>query len=78
MWIRNSRKRIDIKSIWVYNTGIMMKKETLHFTFDRPRTRAHKVLFENDTPFKCKRVEPKNNYRRKPKHGKKEWLNADD
>jgi len=54
-----------------------MKKETLHFTLERPKHRAHKVLFENDSPFKCKRVEPKTQYRRKPRFGKKEWLSAD-
>ena len=32
------------------------------------KTRAHLVLFCKDTPFKQKRVECKNTYRRKPKH----------
>ena len=45
--------------------------------FEDPEHVRHKVLFDNDSPFKCKRVEPKNQYRRKPRFGKKEWFSAD-
>lgn len=53
---------------------VMMKKETFCLSFTRSKSRTHKVLFENDTPFKCKREEPKNSYQRKLKHGKNSWL----
>lgn len=36
------------------------------------KTRAHRVLFFNDTPFKPKRVELKTRYQRQPKHRKGE------
>lgn len=49
-----------------------MKKETIHFTFARPKNRAHFVLF-GDTPFKPKKVELKTGYKRKPKHPNKDW-----
>ena len=32
------------------------------------KTRAHRVLFVKDTPFKPKRVEPKTRYQRHDKH----------
>ncbi len=35
------------------------------------KTRAHKVLWDRDLPFKPKREESKISYRRKPKHPKK-------
>lgn len=49
----------------------IMKKEILHFKMDRPKTRAHRVLF-GDTPFKPKVVEDKFRYKRKPKHVKRD------
>jgi hypothetical protein len=36
------------------------------------KTRAHMVLFANNTPFKPKRVELKTRYQRQPKHRKGE------
>jgi hypothetical protein len=35
-------------------------------------TRAHFVLFRNDSPFKGRRVERKDLYKRQPKHRSKE------
>jgi len=32
------------------------------------RTRAHKVLFDNDSPFRSRTVQNKNQYKRQPKH----------
>jgi hypothetical protein len=32
------------------------------------RTRAHRVLFMNDSPFRSRTVENKKQYRRQPKH----------
>jgi hypothetical protein len=50
-----------------------MKREILSFTIERPKHRVHKMLFDNNTPFKPKVVAPKNQYTRTPKHkGKSE------
>jgi hypothetical protein len=45
-----------------------MKREILSFTVKEPKRRVHRVLFQNDTPFKPKVVESKVQYRRKDKH----------
>ena len=47
-----------------------MKKNTLHFEVPRKRTRAHVVLFCENTPFRPKVVASKIAYRRRPKHSK--------
>jgi len=49
-----------------------MKKQILSFTIKQPKTRAHVVLFQNNTPFKPKVVKDKTLYNRKPKHRKSE------
>jgi hypothetical protein len=49
-----------------------MKKQIISFTIAQPKTRAHRVLFQNNTPFKPKVVEDKTLYKRKPKHRKSE------
>lgn len=46
-------------------------KNVISFRIDKPKHRAHKVLFENDTPYKPKVVNPKNVYKRKQKHRQK-------
>jgi len=46
----------------------VMKREILSFTVKEPKHRAHRVLFQNDTPFKPKVVQSKAQYRRKDKH----------
>jgi hypothetical protein len=38
------------------------------------KTRAHRVLFFHNTPFKPKRVELKTRYQRQPKHRAQELL----
>jgi len=48
----------------------MMKKQTITVNFQRPKTRAHFVLFEHNSPFKPKTVENKLAYKRRPKHKK--------
>lgn len=45
-----------------------MKKQILSFTIEQPKHRAHRVLFQEDTPFKPKVVNRKDTYKRKPKH----------
>jgi hypothetical protein len=46
-----------------------MKREILSFKIERPKHRAHRVLFDEDTPFKPKVVESKKGvYNRKQKH----------
>jgi hypothetical protein len=36
------------------------------------KTRAHRVLFEHDSPFRARKVTLKNQYQRRPKHPKRE------
>lgn len=33
-----------------------------------PKHRAHRILFDADLPFRSRRIKPKNQFRRKPKH----------
>lgn len=46
-----------------------MKKETIKIEF-KTRTRAHRVLFDRDLPFRPQVVENKLRYRRRDKHQK--------
>jgi len=46
-----------------------MKRETLTFLIT-PKTRAHRVLFDTDTPFTPKVVKSKKLFKRQPKHKK--------
>jgi len=46
-----------------------MKKETIKIEF-KTRTRAHRVLFDRDLPFRPQVVESKLRYRRRDKHQK--------
>jgi hypothetical protein len=46
-------------------------KKVISFRIEQPKHRAHRVLFENDTPYKPKVVRPKNVYKRKDKHQNK-------
>lgn len=50
-----------------------MKRETFSFKIEQPKHRAHRVLFDEDSPFKPKRVERKDGYRRKDKHPKRSY-----
>jgi|APCry1669192111_1035396.scaffolds.fasta_scaffold26762_1 hypothetical protein len=54
----------------------MMKKQSFTVKFERPKTRAHKVLFDNNSPFKSKVVEDKTAYKRKPKFKYRDWQEA--
>jgi hypothetical protein len=45
-----------------------MRKETISFQVPRAKTRAHFVLFAEDSPFKPKAVKRKDQYQRQPKH----------
>lgn len=56
----------------VENKVIKMEANTIKIKFPR-KTRAHYVLFAEDSPFKQKVVAPKNNYKRKEKHRTKIW-----
>ena len=47
-----------------------MKTQILSFTLEKPKHRAHRVLFQENTPFKPKVVKRKDTYKRKPKHNK--------
>ena len=47
----------------------IMKREILSFKIEQPKHRAHRVLFDDNTPFKPKVVKSKKSeYKRKPKH----------
>jgi hypothetical protein len=46
----------------------LMKKELLSFKIEQPKHRVHRVLFDENTPFKPKVVQSKTQYRRKNKH----------
>lgn len=48
----------------------MKTSAVIKFELPKQRTRAHRVLFANGTPFKPKRVENKKAYTRRPKHEK--------
>lgn len=50
----------------------MMKKEVIQFKVDKPKSRAHYVLY-GDTPFRPKQVESKLRYKRKAKHPNKDY-----
>lgn len=47
--------------------GVKMSKQTISFKVPQLKQRAHYVLFAENTPFKPKRVERKDGYKRKPK-----------
>ncbi len=47
----------------------MINTKTLHIK----RTRAHRVLFENGSPFKSRTVENKTRYKRKTKHRERHY-----
>jgi len=52
-----------------------MKKDYLSFKISQPKHRAHRMLFDEDLPFKHRVENPKKGqYKRKPKH-KKEMYN---
>lgn len=54
-----------------------MKREIITFKPPkREKIRAHKALFDNDLPFGHKVVNPKNNYKRRPKHRTVVWDDA--
>lgn len=48
-------------------------KKILSFIVEKPKHRVHKVLFQNNTPFKPKVVKNKTLYRRQPKHKGSEY-----
>jgi hypothetical protein len=50
-----------------------MKREVLQFEVTRVKTRKHRVLFDNELPFKPKSEKSKMAYQRKPKHLAKGW-----
>ena len=53
---------VDPKWLFLYNYYTMKKQQKLR------KTRAHIVLFLNNTPFKPQRVELKTRYQRQEKH----------
>lgn len=49
-----------------------MKREFLQFEVTRVKTRKHRVLFDDELPFKPKTEKSKITYQRKPKHRNQE------
>jgi len=49
-----------------------MKREILSFKLEPIKHRVHRVLFDDNTPFKPKVVPGKKSYSRKNKHPKRE------
>lgn len=48
-----------------------MKSNVISFKVEKPKHRAHRILFENDSPYKFRVVNPKKTqYNRRPKHRK--------
>jgi hypothetical protein len=59
--------------LYTDRTETQMAKQIISFSIPRSKTRAHRVLFAENTPFKPKVVELKNKYQRQPKHRKSEY-----
>lgn len=55
----------------MYSVNIM-KRETIHITLGRRKTRVLE-FYTQGTPFKPKRVEDKTRYKRKAKHPKQDY-----
>ena len=45
-----------------------MKTRTIRISIEQPKHRAHRVLFQEGTPFRMKVVRDKTQYTRKTKH----------
>ena len=45
-----------------------MKAQRFKFDVERVRSRAHRILFDNDSPFKPSKVERRDRYERRGKH----------
>lgn len=51
-----------------------MRKHTISFKVPQVKQRNHFALFAEDSPFKPKKVDRKDGYKRKPKHNSlKDW-----
>lgn len=48
-------------------------KDSIHVPATRIKTRTHKVLFTNDSPFKQKIVKSKMEYQRRTKHQTRDY-----
>ena len=44
----------------------------IHFSLPPVRERRHRALFDDDLPFRARVERPKTEYRRKPKHSKRD------
>jgi hypothetical protein len=48
--------------------NVEMKTEKSTYQVERTRSRAHRVLFDDDLPFRGRAEKPRNNYQRRDKH----------
>ena len=60
---------VDPKFLICYNYTIM---KPIHFSLPPVRERRHRALFDDDLPFRARVERPKTEYRRKPKHSKRD------
>ena len=60
---------IDQKFQFCYNYDTM---KAIQFKIQPPRERRHRALFDQDLPFRARVERPKTEYRRKPKHTKRD------
>ena len=51
----------------------MIHNQKISCKVSKPKHRAHKALFDDDLPFGHKVFNPKNTYKRKPKHKNALW-----
>lgn len=52
-------------------------KSVINFRIPKIKPRVHRMLFEDDSPFKPKVVNPKNAYKRRDKHRNKFFDHSD-
>ena len=53
----------------MYETSLKMENRKIKIPVNRnPNPRAHRVLFDEDSPFRPKKVKSQLQYQRKPKH----------
>ena len=55
-----------------------MKREILTFTVQRPKVRAHRVLFQDDSPFVPRVERNRRDYCRRAKHQARQYQDYQD
>lgn len=55
-----------------------MTREKITFKVPQVKQRMHRMLFDDDSPFRPKVVNRKDTYERRPKHKNKNWENENE